>query len=111
MLLFTAQFDFEILNAPFSGGFVRVEEYVEAVATYDPAPVEDFNGFAIIVAWNNHFSAERVHFVGGNKDVVASYLVAVSGFTIGEFAATSSAGTVCSDTHRYSFPLAGGACD
>lgn len=111
MLLFAAQFDFEIFNAPFSGGFVRIEEYVEAFATYDPAPVEDFYGLAIIVAGNNHFCSEGVHFVGGNKDVFASYLVAVSGFTIGEFAATSSAGTVCSDTHRYCFPLAGGFCD
>lgn len=111
MFLILAQFDFEIFNAPFSGGFVGVEEYVEAVAAYYSAPVEDFYGFVIIVAGNNHFCAEGVYFVGGNKDVVSSYLVAVGGFTIGKLAATSFAGTVCSDTHHYCLPLAGGVGD
>jgi len=84
-----------------------VEEYVEAVATYYSAPVEDFYGVVIIVAGNNYFCAEGVHFVGGDKGVVVLYLVAISGFTIGKLAATSFAATVCSDTHHYCLPLAG----
>jgi len=111
MLLFAAQFDFEVFYAPFSCGFVGVEEYIETVSTNDAAPVEDFNGLAIIVAWNNYFCAERIHFVGGNKGIVALYLMAVSGFTVGKLSATFFAGTVSGDTHRYCFPLAGGFGD
>jgi len=111
MLLTLTQFDFEIFNAPFSCGFVGVEENVDAVATYNSTPVEDFYRLTIIVAGNNHFCAERIHFVGRDKGVVALYLMAVSGFTIGKLSATFFAGTVCGDTHRYCFPLAGGFGD
>lgn len=111
MLLFAAQFDFKVFYAPFPCGFVGVEEYIETVSTNDAAPVEDFNGLAIIVAWHNDFCAERIHFVGGDEDVVALYLVAVSGFTVGKFSAAYFARTVCGDSHCYRFPLAGGFGD
>ena len=68
-MLFSAQFDFEILNAPFSGGFVRVEEYVKSISTNNAASVEHFYDIAVFVSRDNHFSFKRVVFRGGYESV------------------------------------------
>ena len=61
---------------------VRVEENIQPVAFNDPTPIEHLNRLRIVITRNNHFGAERILFVGGNKCVSNPDSMAVGGYSI-----------------------------
>ena len=75
-------FDVEVLNAPFQGLLVGVEEYVEPVSTNGAAPIEDFYGLFIFVAGDEHFSAEGVLFVGRHEGITRAYSVTAGRYAV-----------------------------
>jgi hypothetical protein len=54
---------------------VGVEEDIEPVSTDGAAPVENFYWFPIVVAGNEHFSAEAVFFVSRNEGIAGAYFM------------------------------------
>ena len=100
-------FDVEVLNAPFQGLFVGVEEYVQPVSTDGAAPVEDFYGLSIFVAGDDHFSAERVLFVGRHEGITRPYFMAAGRYAVRIFAAAFFARAIGGYTHSHGSPLAG----
>ncbi len=100
-------FDVEILNAPFQGLFVGVEEYVEPVSTDGAAPVEDFYGLSIFVAWDEHFGAEGVLFVSRHEGIARPYFMAAGRYAVCIFAAAFFARAIGGYTHSHGSPFAG----
>jgi hypothetical protein len=75
-------FDVEVLNAPFKGLFVGVEEYIEPISADDTAPVEHFYGLSILVAGDDHFSPEGVFSVSCHEGITRTYFVTTGCFPI-----------------------------
>ena len=100
-------FDVNVPNAPFQGLFVRIEENIEPVSINGAAPVEDFYRPIVVVAWDNHFCAEGVFFVGSDKGICPVYFVAGRCYALRMFAATFPAGTISGYTHSHRLPVAG----
>jgi hypothetical protein len=75
-------FDVKVLNAPFQGLLMRLEEYVEPVSTDGASSVEDFYGLSLVVAGDEHFSAEGVLFVGRHEGITRPYYVAAGRYAV-----------------------------
>ena len=76
-----------VFDAPLQGLYVGVKEYVEAVSLDGAAVVEDLDGPAIVVAGDDHLSAEGVALVGGYERIARLYLVSGGGYAVGVLAA------------------------
>jgi len=100
-------FDVEVLNAPFQGLFVGVEEYVEPVSPDGTAPVEDFYGLSIFVAGDEHFSAEWVLFVGRHEGIARPYFMSAGRYAVCIFAAAFFARAIGGYTHSHGSPFTG----
>lgn len=74
--------DLEVLDTPVQSLLMGVKEDVEAVAAYCPAPVEDLNRVAAVVARDEHLGPEGISAVRSHEGVAAANLVAVSRLTI-----------------------------
>ncbi len=107
VVLLATYFDIEQLNAPFQCLLVGVEKYVEPVSADSAASVEDFYKLGIAVAGDDHFTAERVFFVGCYEGVAGSYFVPASRLAVRIFAAALLAGAIGGYPHSHSLPLLG----
>ena len=85
VVLLATDFDIEPLNTPFQCLLVGVEKDVEPVSADSAASVEDFYGFCIAVAGDDHFSAERVLFVGCYEGVAGAYSVPAGRVWLSEY--------------------------
>lgn len=102
-----AYFDVEVPDAPFECLIVGVEKRVQPVSIYCAAPVEDLNGYCVVVAVDDHFGAERISFVGGYEGIASGYPVARGCYPVGIAAAALWACTIAGYTHSNTLPLAG----
>ena len=107
VVLLATYFDIEPLNTPFQRLLVGVEKDVEPVSADSAASVEDFYGLCILVAGDDHFSAERVLFVGCYEGVAGSYFVPTSRLAVRIFAAALLAGAIGGYPHSHGLPLVG----
>lgn len=101
--VFTNQ-DAEGLCAPFFGHAVRIEEHVKSIALDDAASILYRNNLVVVVARNDHFDAEAVHFVRGDEDIPLPDAVIAGGNSIGEFSAADRARAIGRDVHLYDAP-------
>ena len=81
-MLFAADFDVDVPNAPLKSLLVSMKEDIQLVSLDRAAPVEDFNGFVIVVAFNYHFRAEGVSFVGRHKSIAGLDFMAAGSDTV-----------------------------
>ena len=58
LVLYIADFDVDVPDAPLKGLLGSMEERIKLISFDRPAPVEDFNGLAVVVAFDDHFRAE-----------------------------------------------------
>ena len=74
---------------------MSMKEDVKFVAADGTSSVEDFYWFCISITFDNHFSSERIGFVGSNEGVHGGYFVSVGGYAVCVLAAAFFAGAVC----------------
>ena len=56
---------------------VNMEKRIQLISFNRPAPVEDFNGPAVVVAFDDHFRAEGISLVGGYESIAGPDFMAV----------------------------------
>ena len=103
--------DLEVPNAPLPGLAVRVEKNVQPVPADGAAAIEHFHRSGIVVAWNDHFGAERMHLVGGDKCVPNGDAVAGSGLAAAVFSAALRAWAIGRHPHTNCSPFSGYSAD
>lgn len=80
--LFATYFDIEVLDAPFQGLFVRVEEHIKPISAYCTASIKHFYRLTTSVAGNDHFGPKGVFGVGRHESIARTYLVTTGRFAV-----------------------------
>ena len=75
-------FNIKVSNAPFQSLLMGVEEYVKAITANSAASVENFYGFAVLVAGDGHCGSKRVSLISGYETVALGYFVATGCYAV-----------------------------